>query len=53
VSKDKKKYRAIFISDVRLGTRHSNADKLLQFLKETKLIDIIEAAHENAESVSR
>ena len=36
MSKDKKKYRAIFISDVHLGTRHSNADKLLQFLKETE-----------------
>jgi len=34
--KDKKKYRAIFISDVHLGTKHSNAEKLLEFLKETE-----------------
>jgi UDP-2,3-diacylglucosamine pyrophosphatase LpxH len=37
VSKDKKKrYRSIFISDVHLGTRHSNAEKLLEFLKSTE-----------------
>ena len=36
MSKDKKKYRAIFISDVHLGTKHSNAEKLLEFLKETE-----------------
>jgi UDP-2,3-diacylglucosamine pyrophosphatase LpxH len=37
VSKDKKKsYRSIFISDVHLGTRHSNAKLLLEFLKETE-----------------
>lgn len=32
---DRKKYRSIFISDVHLGTRHSNAEKLLEFLKST------------------
>jgi UDP-2,3-diacylglucosamine pyrophosphatase LpxH len=37
LSKDKKKkYRSIFISDVHLGTRHSNAEKLLHFLKTTE-----------------
>ncbi len=37
MSKDKKKsYRSIFISDVHLGTRHSNAKLLLEFLKETE-----------------
>ena len=37
MSKDKKKrYRSIFISDVHLGTRHSNAEKLLEFLKSTE-----------------
>jgi UDP-2,3-diacylglucosamine pyrophosphatase LpxH len=37
VSKDKKKrYRSIFISDVHLGTRHSNAERLLEFLKSTE-----------------
>ena len=33
---DRKKYRSIFISDVHLGTRHSNAEKLLEFLKSTE-----------------
>ena len=32
---EKKKYRSIFISDVHLGTKHSQADKLLEFLKST------------------
>jgi UDP-2,3-diacylglucosamine pyrophosphatase LpxH len=32
----KKKYRSIFISDVHLGYRYSNAEKLLEFLKETE-----------------
>ena len=37
MSKDKKKrYRSIFISDVHLGTRHSNAEKLLDFLKQSE-----------------
>ena len=36
MKKEKKKYRAIFISDVHLGTKHSNAEKLLEFLKETE-----------------
>lgn len=37
MSKDKKKrYRSIFISDVHLGTRHSNAERLLEFLKSTE-----------------
>jgi len=36
MSKEKKKYRAIFISDVHLGTKYSNAEKLLRFLKETE-----------------
>jgi len=37
VSKEKKKrYRSIFISDVHLGTRHSNAERLLDFLKSTE-----------------
>jgi UDP-2,3-diacylglucosamine pyrophosphatase LpxH len=35
-NKDKKKYRSIFISDVHLGTKYSNAEKLLEFLKETE-----------------
>lgn len=35
-NKEKKKYRAIFISDVHLGTKYSNAEKLLEFLKETE-----------------
>lgn len=35
-SKDRRKYRSIFISDVHLGTRHSNAEKLLEFLKDTE-----------------
>ena len=35
-NKDKRKYRSIFISDVHLGTKHSNAEKLLEFLKETE-----------------
>ena len=35
-NKEKRKYRAIFISDVHLGTKHSNAEKLLEFLKETE-----------------
>ena len=35
-NKEKRKYRAIFISDVHLGTKHSNAEKLLAFLKETE-----------------
>ena len=35
-NKQKKKYRAIFISDVHLGTKHSNAEKLLEFLKSTE-----------------
>lgn len=35
-SKDRKKYRSIFISDVHLGTKHSSAEKLLEFLKETE-----------------
>ena len=37
MSKEKKKrYRSIFISDVHLGTRHSNAERLLDFLKSTE-----------------
>ena len=32
----KKRYRAIFISDLHLGTKYSNAEKLLEFLKETE-----------------
>lgn len=37
MSKDRKKrYRSIFISDVHLGTRHSNAERLLDFLKSTE-----------------
>jgi UDP-2,3-diacylglucosamine pyrophosphatase LpxH len=36
MSKDKKKYKSIFISDVHLGTKHCSAEKLLQFLKETE-----------------
>ena len=37
MSKDKKKrYRSIFISDVHLGTRHCNAERLLEFLKSTE-----------------
>jgi UDP-2,3-diacylglucosamine pyrophosphatase LpxH len=35
-SKDRKKYKTIFISDVHLGTKHSNAEKLLEFLKDTE-----------------
>lgn len=35
-SKDKKKYRSIFISDVHLGFKHCSADKLLHFLKTTE-----------------
>ena len=34
--KDKKSYRSIFISDVHLGTKHSNAELLLEFLKSTE-----------------
>jgi len=34
--KDRKKYRSIFISDVHLGCRHSNAERLLEFLKSTE-----------------
>lgn len=34
--KDRKKYRSIFISDVHLGTKYSNAELLLEFLKETE-----------------
>lgn len=33
---DRKKYRSIFLSDIHLGTRHSNAEKLLEFLKSTE-----------------
>ena len=29
-----KKYRSIFLSDLHLGTRHSQADALLEFLRE-------------------
>lgn len=36
MKKDRKQYRSIFISDVHLGTRHSNAEKLLEFLKNTE-----------------
>ncbi len=32
----KKKYRSVFISDVHLGTKYSNAEKLMEFLKETE-----------------
>jgi len=35
-SKEKKKYRSIFISDVHLGFKHCNAEKLLHFLKTTE-----------------
>ena len=52
MSKDKKKrYRSIFISDVHLGTRHSNAERLLEFLKSTEadryylIGDIIDGWH--------
>ena len=34
--KDRKQYRAIFISDVHLGTKYSNAELLLEFLKSTE-----------------
>ena len=33
---DRKKYRSIFVSDVHLGTRHCQAEKLLDFLKSTE-----------------
>ena len=36
MSKHKSKYRSIFISDVHLGFKHCNAEKLLKFLKETE-----------------
>ena len=35
-NKDRRKYRSIFISDVHLGTKHSNAELLLEFLKSTE-----------------
>ena len=31
-----KQYNAIFISDVHMGTKHAQVDKLLTFLKETE-----------------
>ncbi len=31
-----KKYKSIFISDVHLGTKHSQADKLLEFIKDNE-----------------
>lgn len=34
MSKDKKKYKSVFISDVHLGCKHCNANKLHEFLKE-------------------
>lgn len=34
--KDKKKYRSIFISDVHLGMKHCQAERLLDFLKSTE-----------------
>ena len=34
--KDRAKYRSIFISDVHLGTKYSNAELLLNFLKSTE-----------------
>lgn len=36
MSKNKTKYKSIFISDVHLGFKHCSAEKLLKFLKETE-----------------
>ena len=33
-----KQYNAIFISDVHMGTKHAQVDKLLTFLKETESV---------------
>jgi UDP-2,3-diacylglucosamine pyrophosphatase LpxH len=36
MKKEKKKYRSIFLSDIHLGTKYSNAELLLEFLKSTE-----------------
>ncbi len=33
------KYKSIFISDLHLGTKHSKADKFLEFIKENELLN--------------